>query len=114
MNPLSHHSFRELLVKQTQEVSSSEGSFTLQSYNYRYHNYLRSKDYTKWWHLITCTSLSTFILEVARSKGLFSINGIETCLTCHTSEYVVSKKDFNAGTPTCTRCNSIYKGWGGE
>lgn len=112
MNPLEHHTFRELLVKQEQVVESSEGIFGMQSFEYRYMNYLRGKEYTKWWHLITCTQLSTFILEVARERGLYKINGLPTCLTCHTNEYVVSKPLFNAGTPTCTRCNAIYKGWG--
>ena len=70
------------------------------------------QEMTKWWHLITCTGLSSFILEVARNRGLFMMNGLCVCFTCHTNEFVVSRKALNAGTSTCTRCNSIFKGWG--
>lgn len=112
MNPLEHHTFRELLSKREQVCGSSEGTFTLVSYHYTFMNYFKGRIQSRWWHYITCSNLSKFIKETGLERGLLTINGLPTCLGCLTNEYVKSDKKLNGGTATCLRCNSIDKGWG--
>lgn len=112
MNPLEHHTFRELLSSRVAVCNSTEAIFELRSYHYTYMNYLQGGERTKWWHYISVSNCSTFLTEVSKENGLFSINGIPVCISCLTSEYVKSRKDVNGGDPTCSRCSTLYKGWG--
>ena len=111
MNPLEHHSFRRLLEKRKTVVTSSEATFTLRSYRYVFWNAFRAENKRAWWHLITLTGVSSFLKNQATQRGLLLVDGFPVCVTCQTNEFVKSDEKLNCGTPTCTRCYSIFKGW---
>lgn len=113
MNPLEHHSFRELFSMREQVAISSEARFTLRSYHYSYWFYLKGELREKWWHHIAVEECSEWLRSQALSKGLLSINGIHVCIRCLTNEFVSSKEKLNGGDPTC-QCGSRFKGWGEE
>lgn len=61
--------------------------------------------------IVTVVTVGTMLKARLAVKGrgrkqLLNVSGIWTCPVCKTSEYVRSNEKFNAGYPTCQRCNA--------
>lgn len=120
-SPLDHNSIDKVVSRSEQEASMADGSvFRLQTFNViRRLPMLMSEKNPEGLvesviRIVTVIAVGEMLKRRLTDRGrkqLLNISGVWTCGNCKTSEYVRSNERFNAGHPTCQRCQSTTDHW---